>query len=92
VADATGRLYVALSPSSASRGGSLVALARNGRLIDGWPVGLKGAGSEFWAITVASDGGLWALAAEPERSGYSGTLLSIAPDSTIRGKLSLVEP
>jgi hypothetical protein len=92
VADATGRLYVALSPSSASRGGSLVALARNGRLIDGWPVGLKGPGSEFWAMTAASDGGLWALAAEPERSGYSGTLLSIAPDSTIRGKLTLVEP
>jgi hypothetical protein len=42
---------------------------------------------------VGSDGGVWALAAEPERvETYSATLLSIDPESTVRGRLTIVEP
>ena len=90
---ANGVVYVALSPDGSSSGGSLIAIASDGRIVDGWPVGLTRRGAGFWKTLVGSDGGVWALAAEPEGpESYSGTLLSIAPDSTIRGKLTIVEP
>ena len=47
--------------------------------------------SQFWEIVIGSDGGVWTLAAEPDKNGYDATLLSIAPDSTIRGKVTIVE-
>jgi hypothetical protein len=87
-----GVVYVALEPTSPTAGGSLIAVGRDGRIRDGWPVGLRNAGSRFWAIVPGTDGGIWALAAEPESRGYSGTILSIAPDSTVRGRLTIAEP
>jgi hypothetical protein len=54
-------------------------------------VGLKRSGAQFWQIVIGSDGGIWTLAAEPNKEGYDATLLSIAPDSTIRGKVMIVE-
>jgi hypothetical protein len=87
-----GVVYAALEPTSSTAGGSLIAVGRDGRIRDGWPVGLRNAGSRFWAIVPGTDGGIWALAAEPESRGYSGTILSIAPDSTVRGRLTIAEP
>ena len=88
-----GVVYVALSPDGSSSGGSLIAIASDGRIVDGWPVGLTRRGAGFWKTLVGGDGGVWALAAEPEGAeSYSGTLLSIAPDSTVRGKITISEP
>jgi hypothetical protein len=86
-----GTLYVTMTSSKASSGNSLIALSPGGRMRSGWPVGLQRPGAQFWQIVVGSDGGIWTLAAEPDRYGYDATLLSIAPDSTIRGKVTIVE-
>jgi hypothetical protein len=45
----------------------------------------------FWSIEAGTDG-VWALAVEPEASGASATILSIAEDSTIRWKTTIIEP
>lgn len=87
-----GTLYVALQPSGPATGGSLIALAPNGQMRPGWPVGLRRPNGQFWDIVVGTDGGVWSLAVEPEAGGYSATLLSIAPDSTVRGRATIVEP
>jgi hypothetical protein len=87
-----GVVYAALEPTSPTAGGSLIAVGPDGRMRDGWPVGLRNAGSRFWGIVPGTDGGIWALAAEPESQGHSGTILSIAPDSTVRGRLTIAEP
>jgi hypothetical protein len=86
-----GTLYVALNTTSETAGGSLTALSPAGKVRAGWPVGLKLRGAQFWKVVAASDGGIWTLAAEPDKDGYDATLLSVAPDSTIRGKVTLVE-
>lgn len=85
-------VYFALSAPARSAGGSLVAVGAEGRIVQGWPVGLTRPGSAFWDVVAASDGGVWALAVEDAAGGQSATLLSIAPDSTVRGKRTLVEP
>jgi hypothetical protein len=88
-----GTLYVAGRPGAIGGGGFLFAVQPDGSERSGWPVGLRRGGAEFWDMVAASDGGVWALAAEPEGTErYSSTLLSIAPDSTVRGKLTIVEP
>ena len=88
-----GTLYVATQPGEVGGGGSLRAIRSNGAVSDGWPVGLRRGGATFWNVIVGSDGGVWALAAEPEGTDkYSGTLLSIAPDSTVRGRITIFEP
>jgi hypothetical protein len=80
-------------PGEVGGGGGLIAVRRNGDPARGWPVGLRRGGSTFWNVVVGSDGGVWALAAEREGfEAYSGTLLSIAPDSTVRGRLTITEP
>ena len=86
-----GILYVALAADKPTSGGSLVAVNRYSEIIDEWPVGLKRPGAQFWQLAPGSDGGVWVLAAEPDTAGYDVTLLSIAADSTIRGKITVVE-
>jgi hypothetical protein len=46
----------------------------------------------FWSVEAARDGGVWALAIEPEGRSASATILSIADDSTIRSSTTIVEP
>jgi hypothetical protein len=88
-----GTLFVATMPGELGGGGQLGAIRPTGDPASGWPVGLRRGGSTFWDVVVGSDGGVWALAAEPEATEtYSGTLLSIAPDSTVRGRLTITEP
>jgi hypothetical protein len=87
----TGTLYVALAADGATSGGSLVAINRYSDVIDGWPVGLKRSDAQFWQLAPGFEGGVWALAAERDTDGYDVTLLSIAADSTIRGKTTVVE-
>jgi hypothetical protein len=88
---ADGSLYVTLNASGPSAGNSLIGLSSGDKMRSGWPVGLKRPGAQFWQIVVGSDGGVWTLAAEPDKDGYDATLLSIAADSTIRGKVTIVE-
>ena len=45
----------------------------------------------FWSMAVGP-GGVWALAIEPEKKGYSASIVSIAPDSTVRWTTPVVEP
>jgi hypothetical protein len=87
----TGTLFVALGADRSTSGGSLVAINRYSDVIDGWPIGLKRPGAQFWQLAQGFEGGVWALAAEPDTDGYDVTLLSIASDSTIRGKVTVVE-
>ena len=88
-----GTLLVALEAPNPDVGGSLVAIGADGRVRPGWPVGLKRAGSEFWAIAVGSDGTTFALAVEPESGGKSSaTVLSLSPDSTVRWSTTVVNP
>lgn len=85
-------LYLFRAASSPSVGGSMVAIRSDGSVRDGWPLGLKRAGSMFWSMAVAPDGGVWALAIEPETRGYSATILAIADDSTVLYSTTIVEP
>jgi len=87
-----GILYVIHAPASRSTGGSVVAIDANTHVVSGWPVGLKRAGSMFWSMAVNPDGGVWALAVEPESHGASATILSLAADSTVRWSATIVQP
>jgi hypothetical protein len=66
-----GTLVLPLEARDPKVGGSLVAVGKNGQVRPGWPVGLKRAGAEFWAVAVGPDGITYALAVEPEVGGKS---------------------
>ena len=86
-------LYLLYEAANSSTGGSIAAIGRDGRVVDGWPVGLKRAGSMFWSIVVAPNGTAYALAVEPEPNGsHSATILAIAPDSNVLYNVTIVEP
>lgn len=86
-------LYLAREATSASTGGSIVALGPNGKVRAGWPVTLRRPGSEFWTVEIGTDGTIFALAVEPEAGGHtSATILAITPDSTVRWSTTVVEP
>ena len=88
-----GTVYLSIEEHDSSAGGSLVAVGPNGRVRAGWPVGLKRAGAEFWAVNVGLDGTVYALAYEPGAGDTStATLLAIAPDSTILYRTTIIAP
>lgn len=87
-----GTLLLPLGAESDSTGGSLVAVARNGKVVPGWPVGLRRAGSGFWSVEVGPTGTVFAAAVEQEEGGLSATILGIAPDSTILWRTTVLEP
>jgi hypothetical protein len=74
--------------------GSLIALDAHGRILPGWPVGLRRAGSTFWAVITGRDGVTYALAVEPEGGAgrFSASILAIAPDSTVLSVTTIAEP
>jgi len=82
-------LHAAADPSS---GGSILALDRGGRVVDGWPVGLRRPGATFASIIVGPDATIYAVAVEPEAGGRSGTILALEPDSTVRYRTTVVQP
>jgi hypothetical protein len=82
-----------LAATSATKGGSLVAVGPAGKVVSGWPVTLTRPGADFWSVVVADDGTAHALAVEPEtRGGTSATILAIASDSTVLSRTTVVEP
>ena len=86
-------LHVVHARPSTTGGGSVVAIGRDGRVIDGWPVTLTRPGSEFWSVVVGANGTAYAMAVEPEPNGsHSATILAIAPDSDILYNVTIVEP
>ena len=86
-------LYLPQAAASARTGGRLVALARSGRVVPGWPVTLRRPGAQFWSVDVGSDGTIFAVAVEPEdHGGSSSTVLAISPDSTVRWTKTVVQP
>jgi outer membrane protein assembly factor BamB len=84
-------LYVSLASPGNKAGGRIVALGPDGKVMDGWPLTLRRAGSMFWTMEPGRDG-VWALAVEPEARGYSATILAVSADSTVRWKATIVEP
>jgi len=86
-------VYLLHAASSTSAGGRIVAVGPDGRLVAGWPVSLKRAGSEVWSAVVAPDGNAYVLAIEPEpNNGYSATILALAPDSTVLYTSTIIDP
>jgi len=86
-------LYILQEAATPSAGGRIVAISPDGRVVDGWPVQLRRAGSEFWSIVAGPDGRVYALAIEPEPNGaHSATILAIAPDSDVQFNVTVVEP
>jgi hypothetical protein len=86
-------LYLLRAAKSASGGGSILAVGQDGRIVAGWPVGLKRPGSEVWSVVVAPDGTVHVLAIEPEPKGsHSATILSLTPDSTVLHTVTIIEP
>ncbi len=85
-------LYLLNAASGSSTGGSMVAIAADGRVRNGWPVALRRTGAMFWSMVVASNGLSWALAIEPEKQGYSATVLAIAEDSKVVSTTTIVQP
>ncbi len=86
-------LYLAREQRTASVGGSLVAVGRDGRVLPGWPVELKRPGAEFWSVVVGPFGTAHALVIEPESGGKSSaTILAIAADSSITWSTTIIEP
>jgi hypothetical protein len=90
--DSNDVLYLLNAATGSSTGDSMVAIGADGRVRDGWPVGLRRAGSMFWSMAVAPYGLAWALAIEPEKHGYSATVLQIADDSRVLSTTTVVEP
>jgi hypothetical protein len=92
-AGADGTLHLPLQALNATVGGSIVAVATDGRVRPGWPVGLRRPDAEFWTVVVGSDGTAYALAVEPESDGRSSaSILAIAPDSTVLFTTTIIEP
>lgn len=86
-------LYLALEARSATVGGSLVAVGRDGRVLPGWPVELKRPDAEFWSVMVGSDGTAHALAIEPESGGKSSaSIVAIARDSSVIWTTTIIDP
>jgi hypothetical protein len=87
-----GTLFVPLDAESETAGGSLVAIARSGKAVPGWPVALRRAGSGFWSVAVGDNGTVFAAVVERESGGLSATILGIAPDSTVLWRTTVIEP
>jgi hypothetical protein len=86
-------LYLLHAAASTSTGGSIVAVGQDGRVVAGWPVRLKRAGSEVWSAVVAPDGNAYVLAVESEpNNGHSATILALAPDSTVLYTTTIIDP
>ena len=86
-------IYLPLAATSAKKGGSLVAVGPDGKILSGWPVTLTRPGAEFWSVVVGSDGTVYALTIEPETGGkLSATILAIARDSTVLSRTTVVQP
>lgn len=92
VAGAGKVLYLAQSAAGPSVGGRIIAVGHDGAIRPGWPVELRRGGAMFWSLLVNPTGGVWALAIEPEKRGFSATVLGIAADSTVRSSTTIVEP
>ena len=84
-------LYLLRASATGAKGGSIVAIRPSGRVRHGWPVTLRRPGSEFWSVSVATDGTVWALAIERESNGSSATILSIAPNGKVRWTRTIVD-
>jgi hypothetical protein len=85
-------LYLARTEPTASVGGNLVAVGRDGRILAGWPVELKRPGSEFWSVVVGPFG-TYALPIEPESGGKSSaTILALAADSSVTWSTTIIDP
>jgi hypothetical protein len=85
-------VYVLEPALNDAAGGRVVALRRDGRVAAGWPVGLRRPRSEFWSVVARPDGGVFALAIEPESPGVSASILSIARDSAVRYVTTIIQP
>ncbi len=86
-------LYLIQAAADDIEGGSLVAVGADGRVVDGWPVGLKRKGAAFWSVVVGADGTVYALAVEPEADrGSSATIVAMRPDSTVRYRTTVIDP
>jgi hypothetical protein len=87
-----GALYAALQAPPRGQGGQLVAIGPDGRLVDGWPVGLRAGNARWDMLAVASDGTIIATAVEPSGGGDGVTVLGIAPDSSVLWRTTVVAP
>jgi putative zinc finger protein len=86
-------LFILRAATKSTAGGSVVAIDQNGRVVDGWPVGLRRPGAQFWSVIVGADGTAYVLAIEPEPNGsHSATILSVAPNSTVDYTATIIEP
>ncbi len=86
-------IYLTLQARDSTVGDSLVALGRDGQMREGWPIELRRAGAEFWAVAAGDDATVFSLAVEPETGGTtSATILALAPDSSARYRTTIVEP
>lgn len=86
-------LYLIQATAQDAEGGGLVAVGVDGRVVDGWPVGLKRKGSAFWSVVVGADRTVYALAVEPEvDDGSSATIVALKPDSTVHYRTTIIDP
>jgi hypothetical protein len=86
-------LFILRAAAKTSAGGSVIAIDEDGQVHDGWPVGLRRPGSQFWSLIVGPDGTAYVLAIEPEPNGsHSATILSIAPNSKVDYTATILEP
>jgi hypothetical protein len=85
-------LYLLQGAAKESGGGRIIAVNSAGQVVPGWPVDLRRAGGMFWSVVANPRGGAWALAIEPENSGFSATVLGIAGDSSVQYATTIVEP
>jgi hypothetical protein len=86
-------LFVLHVATKSTAGGSVVAIDQDGRVREGWPVGLRRPGAQFWSVSVGADGTAYALAIEPEPNGsHSATILSLAPNSNVDYTATIIEP
>ena len=85
-----GTLYLPLRAPEAGSAGSLVAIARSGSIVAGWPVALPGDGRAFWSVTTGADGTTYAVVAGDPGHPGAASVLAIGPDGRIRYEVPLV--
>lgn len=88
-----GSLYLVLERARSKVGESVAAFGRDGRVRSGWPVVLRNPRAAFEEVVVGGDQTVYAVATEPEAGDrWSSTLLAINADSSIRFRVTVVDP
>jgi hypothetical protein len=77
---------------ASSGGGSLVALAPNGRIRAGWPVSLPDTMAGYWSVIAAPDNRVRALDVIPTDAGNQWSFVILGQDGAVLATTPIIRP